>query len=148
MTDVYRLAPGTLTVAAIQANPAYIVENFPAPVGRYWYPNTMALVNPGVQRVRVWGRGIAEIGNTIISPWSLILSPEQTEYLEDTFFLGAPSAAVTVQTLDFYRDASWRVFNCYMARPQLVQGSIVQKNNVAFPEFQLTFLPGTLAAES
>jgi hypothetical protein len=148
MTNVYRLAPGTLTTAAIQANAAYIVENFPAPSGFHWYPNTMGLMNPGVARVRVWGRGVAEMGNTILSPWSMILPPEQTEYLEDTFFMGEPSTAVTIQTLNFYRDATWAVYNCYMVRPQLVQGNVVQKNNVGFPEFRLEFLPGTLAAAS
>lgn len=146
--NTYRLALGTLTAAALQANPAYIVRNFPRLNGENWSVTTMALVNPGVTRVRVWGNGVAEMGNTAISSWSLLITYNQTDYLETTFFQGAPSAAVTIQTLNLYKGAAWEVYNCFMVRPVFVEGNVVQKSNTTFDKFRIDFLPGTLAAES
>ena len=148
MSD-YRLAVGTLTAAALLADSNSIVADWPRSDAREtWIVETMTLVNPGVTRVRVWGNGIAEKGNAVISSWSINLSYNQTDWLEDNIFNGAPSVAVTIQTLNLYKGATWEVYNCFAVRPVLIEGTVVQKNNLWFPPFKISFLPGTLAAES
>ena len=146
--STYRLAVGTLTAAALLADSSSIVANWMASTGERWNVQTMTLVNPGVNRVRVWGNGIAEKGNAVISPWSFLITYNQTDWLEDNIFSGAPSVAVTIQTLNLYKGAAWEVYNCFAVRPVLVEGNVVQKNNLWFDLFRVDFLPGTLAAES
>jgi hypothetical protein len=147
MANVYRLAVGTLTVAALQANSAYIVENFTKSGSETWYVQTNGLIQPGTRRTVSLTGQVTNYGNYTLPPWQFLISKSQADYLDTSIFGGLPSVAVTIQTFDVYRD-TWRCFNCTMVQPDLSTDDANQVNDYWFNLATYRFINATLAAAS
>lgn len=138
MTDVYRLAVGTLTKAALQANSAYIVANFTntAPRG-VWAVETTGIIEAGSQRILDFNGNTTYLGDIKLPPWIFLATRTQTAYLNTTVLGALPSRAVTIQTFDIYRNL-WRCFNAIMHQPDFEEMENLDDTHLSPVTFKFT----------
>ena len=145
----YRIGTGTLTVAVLDAT--YAIELLTNQTDRKqaaWVrPQSRAdIVQPAAQEAALDG-SLADYGGDVVLWEFAWLSPKMMDYLFETFFGSARSAAMTIRTWDRIR-AEWRVLNCTAQWPAPDAVSSLINIGGGLADFPVRFILCQNAAES
>ena len=146
----YRLASGTLTIAEIDANSTYAIENFTrqsdmTPAQLWRRPgNVSDVIKPEAEIVTALdGSRGGQGGAEFTWAWEF-MTYGQIDYMNDTFFNSSAdwSAAVTVRTYN-RANGTWEYYTATAIRPTVDEMEIVGKS-FSYP---LSFIECTLLTD-
>lgn len=130
MTTDTGIARGTLTEAAFDANPDYLLKNWRSLATGATFQftaSTQFQVDFYTRQQRALSGLTKGVGYFAVSPWIMVLDSNMSVYLDSTIFQGAPSTAVTIKTYDTWRKQYW-YFNC-IATVKMLTETVENFNN-------------------